>query len=273
MTDLMSGGRALRVVRAGAAAFFAAVAVFCVSQTARADHPAVAEAQRLYDEAEFERARSALEQAEAASDLTREDLVRVYELRALVALGMRDEDAMRADLRRLAAVDPAHQFAEWAPPEIAESFAEVKAQMGAPLRLTANAEPTATGVRVQAEVHDDEADIIRATRVSGRVGGGEWRSGDGRLDVTAPSGSTVEYYAEAVGPGGAVVTSVGSIEQPLSVTLEAPAPPPGGFPTWVYVGAGAVIVVGLIAVVAITASGGSNEPADTRPSLPMQVSF
>ncbi|MFO0683173.1 MAG: hypothetical protein U0234_14040 [Sandaracinus sp.] len=234
-------------------------------------HPLVDEGRRLYEEeADFVAALDVLGRAAAGSDLSADDLVDLFETRALVYLAMgRDED-MRADLRRLAAIRPDHALPSTTPPDVVAAFADLRASSPGAPRLTATIEPSALGVTITVRLDNDPAGLVREVRISGRAPGGDWERATGApLFVATPSGGVVEYYAEAVGPGGAVIARSGEASAPLRAAPTAPIAAGGGgdevWP-WIVGGAGAAVVVAVVVtVVVLTTSGGGASGTDVSP--------
>jgi hypothetical protein len=242
------------------------VSVLLVAGTARA-HPLVDEARASYENADFEGALDALSRAEASTELVLADLEALYDLRILVHLGMGDDEAVEADLRRLLSIAPAHEFGDATPPEVLEQASQVRTELGGPIRVVARAAPGTAGVRIEAEVRNDPSNVTRSVRIGVRRGGGVWRVvADTSTDVA--SGEAVEFYAEAVGPGGVVLATDGTRSGPRVWDGGASS---GGVPwLWVGVGAGAVALIAVVVVVVATSGGGESERS--QPSLPM-VSF
>jgi hypothetical protein len=203
-----------RLVGAG---LFACSAALALPSAALASHPAVEEGKRRYDDADFRGALESFSRAEAATDLTRGDLIELYVRRALVFHAMNRREDMEMDLFRLATLEPRFTLPRAAPPAVRRAFQEVAARVSGPVRVEAEASRVPGGIRIEGRVADDLAAIVQAIRVYGRVAGQPWRSSDrGTLEVPGPAGATVEYYVEAIGPGGAAVASAGSASTPLS---------------------------------------------------------
>lgn len=240
-------------------------------------HPDVDEGRRFFEEAQFLEALDAFARAEAADDLVLDDLVELYETRALVHLAMQNEDPMREDLRRLVVVAPDHVLDRRAPPDVRRTFAEVRAESPGPVRLRVRPQATATGVTVEAEAENDPLGVVRAVRVHGRVGEGSWDSAtDAPLLVPLTEQGVVEYWAEAVGPGGVALASSGSAEDPLRFAGEAASAEDdggedGGGDDGPVIGAvlgvvGALLVGGAVAVVLVfTLDDGSDQPTVVQP--------
>ena len=222
-------------------------------------HPLVDEGRRLYEEAEFVQALDTLGRAEGQSDLTLADLEVLFEQRALVNVALGNQDAVRADLRRLLAVAPDHHLARGAPPDVARLFAELRAESTGAVRVVATTESSADGVTVLVRAENDWAGVVRAVRTSGRVvGTSDWDSStDAPLLVATVPGDRVEYFAEAIGPGGAVLARSGSADAPLSAAAGAAAPiAASNEEIWPFIvgGVGGLVVIGVIIAVVVVAT-------------------
>ena len=186
---------------------------------------AVEEGRRFYEEAEFLEALDAFATAESADDLTREELVTLFETRALVHLAMGNAEPMRGDLARLVALAPEHVLDRRAPPDVRRTFAELRAASQGPIRLRAHPSAAAAGVTVEAEAENDTQSLVRSVRIHGRTDAGAWESAvDAPLFVALTEEAVIEYWAEAVGPGGVVLASSGSADEPLRFSGAAATP-------------------------------------------------
>jgi hypothetical protein len=129
-------------------------------------------------------------------------------------------DAMERDLAGLAALEPGRTLPAAAPPEVLERWAAIIAT-AEPLELLAVARWEVGVVAVRAVSDGDPGGLVRRIRVGARLVGRDYALGDDRVELVTADDSGVEYYAEAIGPGGAVVATAGSAEAPLTS-----APPP-----------------------------------------------
>ncbi len=91
-------------------------------------HPLVDEAIEAYEGADFESALQAFQEAASNADLTVEELLQLFEMRALVYHALENEEAMRQDLERLIAVRPSYRLGRLAPPPVQETFDELLEQ-------------------------------------------------------------------------------------------------------------------------------------------------
>jgi len=89
-------------------------------------HPMLDRAVDAYERAEFEKALRTFDAAARNADLSVEELLRLFEMRALVYHALGDEAAMRADLGRLVAVRGSYQLSRLAPPTVRAVFDEIR---------------------------------------------------------------------------------------------------------------------------------------------------
>lgn len=91
-------------------------------------HPMLDRAIAAYEEADFEGALRTFDTASRNADLTVEELLQLFEMRALVHHALGDDASMRADLGRLVAVRASYQLSRLAPPSVRETFEDVRAE-------------------------------------------------------------------------------------------------------------------------------------------------
>jgi len=295
-------------LRRAFASWLALLVVVCAPGVAYA-HPLLDEGERKYEDADFQGALDAFARAEQASDLTRDDLVRLYTRRAMVHHAMQHPEELEADVFRLAHLDRALRLPRAAPPAVRRAYEQAVARVSGTLRVDVEVESMPGGTRLVARVSDDNAGLVQSLRVRARVAGGPWRRTErAALEVPAAAGATVEYVAEAIGPGGAVLTHAGTDDAPLRTTLapalveaatpatttatagsaasggsaaasgtSSPAIPgaplrvdEGGAPVWPWLVAGGVVLAAAVVVVALFVVPG---PAGDQPVSGPQVSF
>lgn len=226
------------------------------------EHALIAEARNQYEEGEVEQALETVSRAEHTSDLSRENLLSLLELRILILRARGDDEQVSQELQRLASIAPDRAPADEFPPALRERLAGVRATLPGGLSVQARANATATGVEVTAEARNDVASVVREVRVYARAPDSAWSDGLDRLDVPVTSGR-VDYYAVAVGPGGAPVAEHGSAEEPrvfLFPELRANGSSGEAVSPWVWVGitAGAAAVVAAVVVVVVLATSSDN---------------
>lgn len=90
-------------------------------------HPMLDRGVEAYEEADFDGALRTFDTAVRNADLSVEELLRLFEMRALVYHALGDDASMRADLERLVAVRSTYQLSRLAPPSVREVFAGIVA--------------------------------------------------------------------------------------------------------------------------------------------------
>jgi hypothetical protein len=245
-------------------------------------HPLIDEAVQRYDDADLPGALEALARAERATNLTRADLVQLFLRRAMVHHAMHHQAEVEADVFRLAALERGLALRRVAPPPVRLAYEAAVARMAGSMRLDVEARRTPDGLELVARVIDDDAALVQAVHLRARAPGGEWqRSEDGSVELLLPSGAAVEYVAEAIGPGGAVLVAAGTESAPLTATATI-APDPGmagaegtaasgrvgpaghveetGLGPWPWIIAGGgVLVVAAVVLIAVLASSPSGD--------------
>lgn len=228
-------------------------------------HPLVDEGRRRFEMADFRGALEALDEAEAATDLDRADVIELLELRALVHHALDDGAGVERSLRALGALDPEHRFGREVPPHVVELFGSLERR---PLRVDASWQGIAGGVAVTVAVEGAPPGLARHVVVRGRPAGGlEWSEAeDEDLGLAVEAGETVEWHAWVVGPGGATIATQGSEDAPerfvvpAGLGLDERPPESSGAPEpmspwiWVGVAAGAAALVALVVTVAFVAT-------------------
>ncbi|MFK7985995.1 MAG: hypothetical protein AB8I08_08185 [Sandaracinaceae bacterium] len=248
----------------------ALVLSFMVAPSTALAHPLVDEGRRLFNEAELERARDVLTQAEAEAELTREELAQLYETRALSHAALGDEEAAAADLGRLAMIAPEHELGPAMPPELREVFDAVVAE--GPPRFEVRATATLEGERVVVRGALTPHELLRGVRLGARSAGeADFAVVDGAELVLEAATSPVTYFAQGLGPGGLVLAEAGSPEAPrsLAFSLEEDEQDGGGDDTLLFVGlgaAGGAVLTAIVIGVAVAAASGPDDT--TQPLLP-----
>lgn len=252
-------------------------------------HPILDEAQRLFDEAEFEAALEVFHSAEEAGDLTRDDLVQLYESRALVHHTLGNTADLETDLMRLASLDPNHQFGRQVPPVVREAFEQAKARTTGQITIRLDGEIQPNGVRLSAQVQNDTSGIVQELRLGARAPGNAWtHRSNSALEMPGAPDTTLEVYAEAVGPGGAVVATDGTPDDPVSsiiadlpdraangngdgvqiIPTEIPdQTDDGGLPLWPFLVGGGVLAVGAAILIAVLVAGSGSSNTALMPPM------
>ncbi len=294
-------GRELLVTGRWSAAVFGVAWLLAGAGLARADAGDVARGRELLQEADFEGALAAFEQAEAAGGLDRDDVVRMLEGRVLAHHGLGHRGAMEQALVALVALDPEHTFGPEVPPEVRERFAQLAEASAGPLGVRVSLLRGGEGLTLVARPLRAPPGLVRQVRLLARVGEeGAWKEGTGSVDLPeAEPSDPVAWLVELVGPGGAVLLrDEGSAtlgQPPAEATVaqdgvedeEAPeedgsaageagplreAPPRpdesdgGSSGLWIGLGVGAVVVVGAAVAAVLLTSGGSDQ-TQVRPPI------
>ncbi len=112
-------------IRLGIIAFFCGL--WLIPGGARA-HPMLDRAVDAYEAADFESALRTFDMAARNADLSIEELLQLFEMRALVHHALGDDASMRADLRRLVAVRSSYELSRLAPPAVRQAFEELRSE-------------------------------------------------------------------------------------------------------------------------------------------------
>ncbi|MBL8952206.1 MAG: tetratricopeptide repeat protein [Myxococcaceae bacterium] len=135
--------------------------------------------------------------------------------------------------------------------------------------------PPGAPVTLSAEVVNDWQGLVTGARlVFRREGQGAWEevavTGPGPFSPMLPvlGGGAVEYYVQAVGPGGSPVSSWRSAEDPMRVRVAEPAD--DGAPLyqrpWLWVVVGGVVAAGVVSAVVVTQTATPDYTVRTRPA-------
>jgi len=109
-----------------------------------------------YEDADFQTALDTFNEAAAKGDLSTDELLELFEMRALVSHALNDEAGMMEDLRRLAAVRPTYRLGRLSPPPVHAAFNEAlnaNGSLGAELTIeerTVDGAPTMVASVVRA---------------------------------------------------------------------------------------------------------------------------
>jgi hypothetical protein len=247
------------------------------SSTALA-HPDLDEAVQHYERAEFEAARAALARAASEGPLDREELSVWLSTAALVCYAVRDIDAMDRALAQLASIEPTFEWGPATAPDVLTAFERATAASRELLAIDVQVGPTDDTVELAATVTGDPGELVESIALAARTGG-EWRRTTERSLVVPRESDRLEYYAAALGPGGAELAREGSAEAPSTLELpsvatrrERPeqrdAPEParaphtdtgtGGASPWPWIGLGVGIAAALGVVLGLVIFSGDS---------------
>lgn len=215
-------------------------------------HPLVDAARGRYAEGDFEAASAALDDVNDDARLSVDDLVALLEVRALARRALGDERGTEDALAALATLRPAHRFGDETPPDVQDQFARLR---GERLALDAGAH-VASGELVLRARTVDPSRLIRRVRIAVRIGGA-WSVEDGRERRVAVGTEPTEWYAEAIGPGGAIVASAGSADDPRVASGATAA---SGFDPWpaIAIVAGVLAAAGIVLAIILVATAGTD---------------
>jgi len=177
----------------------------------------LARGRALAENAEFERARAALDEADASA-LDRAERVALYSTRALVHYALGDAAAADEDLARLLAMGANASLPDSAPPPLRERLEDLRRGGVRPPVIVARARVEDGVARIDAEA-EGGADLLRGVRVWVRDDG--WRASE-RVERPLAEDAALVWYAEAFGPGDVRLATDGTRERPnvLSVRVE-----------------------------------------------------
>ena len=141
-------------------------------------HPLLDRAIAAYEQAEFDRALRTFHTAERNADLSVDELLKLFEMRALVHDALDDRASMRIDLRRLVAVRSSYELSKLAPPSVRAAFEELR---------KASSGPLAVELQIEDKTIEDEPWVVARLL----------RAPDGLVDHTTLQCS-VDNYAKTV---------------------------------------------------------------------------
>ena len=151
-------------------------------------HPLLDRAISAYEMADFENALQIFDAAEKNADLSVEELLQLFEMRALVHHAIGDKGAMQADLRRLAAVRPDYAFSQLAPPPVRQAFHDMLETSGGSLGVELVIEETGSSAApvIVARVDQVPEGLVDHTGLKCRVGS------DNRMIARTAKGTRVK---------------------------------------------------------------------------------
>lgn len=251
------------------------VALVLASATAYA-HDDIDDARRLYQEAELEQALDALARA-LDNGVTRDELLDLLDLRMVVNLSLGNDDAVTADLRMVAAIDPDHELPPELPPGQQDAFIEIVEGSEDSVAVRVEMESTPGAAVLTGSTTGDRTSMVGSIRIRARTASGLWAEDINELVLPLTSSLDVYYFAEALGPGGAVVATLGSAEEPLVARYAPGASDDGddgggaGLSTGVIigVGVGAAVVVAAAVLIAVLLRNGGDGPNRFQPGSPI----
>lgn len=210
--------------------------VLCLLSTEAKAHYLLDDGIASYEDADFQAALRTFNLAAKDADLSVEELLLLFEMRALVHHAMGNETAMLRDLERVGALRPSHQLGGLAPPPVRKAYDDM---------LEANGGTLGVELLVEERVFDGKPFIVaRVERVPKglvhRVGLQCRVQPDGRLMARTAQGTKARLAlptsgehqgceAKAETRRGTVLFSAsieGTLPKPAPPSAEPPAPAP-----------------------------------------------
>ena len=201
-----------------------------------AANPDLDQGVQLMNDLRYPEAARALDAAWKRPDNDRPTVLKILELKAVIAAILEQPGRARTSFRMLLSIAPEYQLGAHYAPRVMTPYLEAKswaADRGA-LRFEAEARPEGAPVEagVAAVVSNDPLKLAREVRFHVRAGG-QWRTSvmplvQRRVGL-AVQGPRVEWWAELLGESGAVLELLGSEARPLvwgAAPLPMPLPPP-----------------------------------------------
>ena len=204
-----------------------------------------------------------LELAETRDVRDRAELVSLYATRAELREALGDHDGARADLRRLAALDPERALRDGASLPLRRALDEERAAVGGALAIEVSVQRFEDHARVHVEARHAPADLELGVRVRARGAGAEWQLSRGAdVEVQVAALDALELAIELVGPRDLVLAARGTTERPEVFEGDASAvlaPSSGSDDTTVgwIVGVSVGVLVLTAAVLGIAATVGA----------------
>ncbi|MEK6607721.1 MAG: tetratricopeptide repeat protein [Myxococcota bacterium] len=266
------------------------------AQPTVSDSNPIEAARKLYDQADYTRAMAALDQALTTPRNSRESLIDIYKLRALVASRGGKADDARESFKRLLAIDASYVLSETAEATALGAYAEAKAFWAG--KTPPSVMPNVPGkaaegqdLKVDPKVGSDPLAMVAGFETLVRVKGARefGRYSGMSIPATQMVAPGVEVVVLAVDTHGGTIASGGTLDQPLAVQVIASVPgrgpgvdadamavanarPEGEVTSqplykkwWVWAAAGAVVVGAVVGIVVAT-SGGGEGGTSTEPS-------
>lgn len=264
-------------MRAALVVLWVAVAVELLASPASAQTNLLAEGQRLFRRGDFEAAAQAYDRAlEAREGLSRDDVLAIQHDLALVRAALRDDAGAERALTALLSLDAAATLDDRAPPSLGRTLERLRAEV-VPLSLTDQETPAGAETVLTIRVVDP-ASLVREVRVE-LQDGDAWTPRVG-TEHRLPPGTA--YVVTAIGPGGAVLLTLGAHDAPRTLAARAvprredsplaptdPNEPRSERRAWPWVvGVGAVVLASVGVALAIAL-----RPNDvrTQPTGPMPI--
>lgn len=211
----------------------AAAAVFLTAGVARAQLPALAEADAAVAKLQFAPAAKALERAEAAVGNDRPTVLRIYALQGIVWASLNRGEAAVEAFKKLLVLDPEHQLARSYAPRVMTPYYEARGWVAGHPAMTLEQgsvnRDQGLVTRVSVLLSADPLNLGRAIRFHLRAAGAPWQTLDVPLDanrsaVVEPRFASGSFWAQLLGPREAVLLELGDEAHPFALEAVREAP-------------------------------------------------
>lgn len=235
---------------------FAALSLFALVPQAQAQSAHLDAAIEAYEQGEFATARDELDQAQQEDTLDRSSFVRLLVHRVLVAQPLGDDVLLETALLQLASLDR-DALDGRAPPALMRRFEAASEQAGESLlAVNVGIQANEEEVVFDASTNGDIGALVERIVLRTRLPNGEWLEASGNA-ATHPRGE-VEYIAQAIGPGGAILAETGNEAAPIQYSPDstdlgvAPAARPRTRNIIIGVAAALVVVGATLAIIFVS---------------------
>ncbi|MGB5349338.1 MAG: hypothetical protein WBN10_07030 [Polyangiales bacterium] len=200
--------------------------VVCLLSTEAKAHYLLDDAIASYEDADFRAALRTFNLAARDADLSVEELLLLFEMRALVHHAMGNETAMLRDLERVGALRPSHELSGLAPPPVRKAFDDMLEAHGGTLGVELLVEEKVLDGKpfVVARVERVPTDLVYRVALQCRV------QPDGRLMARTAQGTRAKLAlpnsGEHQGCDAKAETRRGTVLFSASIEGTLPKPPP-----------------------------------------------
>lgn len=203
-----------------------AMAVVILPGAAMAN-PHLATARQALDELDYEKALQSLEQALIWGKNRPAQVVEIYRLRGEVHAALGHGKDAEAEFQRLLSMDPGASLPAGSSPKLTQPFGAAQAHVRTHGALRVRCELDRQGPAVRVHVDADPLRLVTGARAVFRTGTDSTQSiearGQGTVTLTLPAARDIELFCAAIDEHGNHVAEVGSLDEPLSLSLAQPA--------------------------------------------------
>lgn len=266
--------------------FATSLVVLGVNTAVALAHPDLDEGRTLMEDADFEGALDRFSSARRSGELSRTELVELFELSALAHYARRQRATAGQALSRLLTLEPNFTFSTPVPPELQRLLDQARERSEGALEIEVHLDNAEDRFVLRVELQND-LDLVDSVRMFARVGS-DWRSVEGRSwELPSEAHVGVQYYAEAYDRHGVLLARDGSESSPLGdspgdvlasnsdiravdgqdAALAAASQSSGGEDTswlWWVGGIGGAIALGAIVTLIVVLAGDGESDADVR---------